>query len=124
MPVYPKECRHCTEIVCDACLTRYAKSQVKQRNGVACFLCKSTDLESFRPVQSKLLRDIIDKIKVAHRCTRFQDLKVYTVAELKRHAESGSCSGYQYRCFCGSEQRYTYEGIRKHLKEECGMVRL
>ena len=74
VPVYPKECRHCTKIVCDTCLTRYDKSSVKQQNGVVCFLCKSTDTESFGPIQSKILQDIIDKVKVAHRCTRFLEL--------------------------------------------------
>lgn len=46
------------------------------------------------------------------------------MAELKRHAESGNCTGYQYKCFCRSDYRDSYEGIRKHLREECPLVRL
>ena len=71
VPIYPKECKHCTKIVCDGCLARYERTVTKQRNGVACFLCKSEDPDAFRDIQSKILRDIIDKIQVAHRCTRF-----------------------------------------------------
>lgn len=124
VPIYPKECRHCTKIVCDTCLTRYDRSGTKQRNGVVCFLCKSEDPEAFRNIQSKILQDIIDRIKVGHRCTRFQEINVYTVSELKRHAESGECPGYQYKCFCASQYKYTYEEMRRHLREECNMVRL
>ena len=40
VPIYPKECKYCTKIVCDSCLSRYDKSTTKQRNGVVCFLCK------------------------------------------------------------------------------------
>lgn len=87
VPIYPKECRHCTKIVCDGCLARYDRSSTKQRNGVVCFLCKSEDPQAFRNIQSKILQDIIDKVKVGHRCTRFQEIKVFTVAELKRHIE-------------------------------------
>lgn len=51
-------------------------------------------------------------------------MKVFTVAELRRHVESGECTAYQYKCSCSNDYRYTYEGIRKHLREECKLVRL
>lgn len=84
-----------------------------------CVHCKTDDSQAYTDIKSKLLRDIIDRIKVGHKCHRLKELEVYTVSELRRHVESGDCSGYYYKCFCGSLEKFTYDSIRKHLKEEC-----
>ena len=39
VPVYPKECRECSKIVCDTCLIKYEKT--KGRNMPVCMHCKS-----------------------------------------------------------------------------------
>jgi hypothetical protein len=100
VPIYPKECSNCSEIICDTCLFKYEKT--KPRNSPACVHCKSENNQSFTDVKSKILRGVIDKIKVGHRCNRFKDLEIFTVQDLRRHVESGDCGGYYYKCFCDS----------------------
>ena len=89
-----------------------------------CFNCKTESVDAFQPVQSKILLDIIDRIKVGHRCSRFKDLQMMTVAQLKNHVQSGECPGYLFKCFCNSQDRFTYDEIKKHLREDCDSVRL
>jgi hypothetical protein len=58
MPVYPKECKECSKIVCDTCLIKYDK--IKGRNMPACMHCKTDNVNCFQDVKSKLLNDIIE----------------------------------------------------------------
>lgn len=52
VPIYPRECRHCTKIVCDTCLTKHERNK---KNADVCFHCKSQDPNAFGPIQSKVL---------------------------------------------------------------------
>ena len=122
VPVYPKECKNCSKIVCDTCLIKYRKT--KSRTMPMCCHCKTLDINTFRDMQSKILKDIMDCIKVGHKCTKFKDVEVYTIGELKRHVESGECPGYSLRCFCGSLDKFGLDGLKKHLREECDHVRI
>jgi hypothetical protein len=41
VPVYPKECTYCSQIVCDTCQSKYEKT--KQKNMPVCVHCKTDD---------------------------------------------------------------------------------
>ena len=122
MPVYPKECSECSQIVCDTCCIKHEKT--KRRDQPQCMHCRSNNAKTFRDVQSKLLKNIIDKVQVGHKCSRSSEVQVFTVADLKRHVESGECPTYSLKCNCGSLTKFSLDGLRKHLREECEMVRL
>ena len=78
MPVYPKECKDCSILLCDTCLIKYVKT--KGRHMPQCPHCKSNDLNAFRDVQSNVLREIIDNVKVAHKCKIAQkQLDIYSI---------------------------------------------
>lgn len=68
--------------------------------------------------------DIMDCIKVGHKCTKFKEIEIFTIHELKRHVESGECPGYSLKCFCGSLDKFSLDGLKKHLREDCDHVRL
>lgn len=123
MPVNPKECSECSILLCDTCLIKYSKS--RGRNQPLCPHCKTNNVNSFRDVQSNVLRQIIDGIKVGHKCKPSQkNVDIYTVAQLRRHVESGECPGYNLKCFCGTQDRFSLAELKKHLREDCEMVRL
>jgi hypothetical protein len=54
MPVYPKECGECSILLCDTCLIKYSKT--RGRNQPLCPHCKTNNINSFRDVQSNILR--------------------------------------------------------------------
>lgn len=89
-----------------------------------CMHCKSENPNAFRDIRSKVLLDIVDKVLVGHRCSRAGNVEVFSVAELKRHLESGECPGYSLKCFCGHLDKFSLEGLKKHLREDCKMVRI
>ena len=123
MPVYPKECSECSILLCDTCLIKYVK--IKGRNMPLCPHCKTTNVNAFRDVQSNLLREIIDNIKVGHKCKMNQkQLDIYSIGQLKRHVEAGDCPSYNLKCFCGSLDKFSLQDLKKHIREECEMVRL
>jgi len=41
VPIYPKECNFCSQIVCDTCQSKYEKT--KQKNMPVCVHCKTDD---------------------------------------------------------------------------------
>ena len=122
IPVYPKECGECSKIVCDTCLIKYEKT--KGRHMPVCMHCKTENISAFRDVNSKVLLDLIDLVKVGHRCTKNGAVEPITVHALKRHVESGECGCYSLRCFCGHLDKFSLEGLKKHMREDCEMVRL
>ena len=89
-----------------------------------CMHCKADAPNTFRDIQSKLLLDIIDQVQVGHRCSRGAQIEPYTIADLKKHVESGECPCYSLKCFCGHLDRFSLEGLKRHLREDCEMVRL
>jgi len=84
-----------------------------------CPQCRSEDTNIFRDIQSNILKSIICRIKVGHKCSRIGSLDAFTIAELRRHVESGECPGYSLKCFCDSLEKFTLEGLKKHLREDC-----
>ena len=121
VPIYPKECSECSQIICETCLQRYEKT--KTRNQPVCMHCKS-ESTNFKEVHSKVLLDIIDRVVVGHRCSKTGPIESYSVQNLKRHVERSECSGYSLKCFCGHLDKFNLEDLKKHLKEDCEMVRL
>lgn len=85
--------------------------------------CKS-DLTTFKDVHSKVLLEIIDRVSVGHRCSKSGQVESFTVQNLKRHIESGECPGYSLKCFCGNLDKFSLDGLKKHLRQDCEMVRL
>lgn len=51
-----------------------------------CPHCKFKAPEVFRPIENRVLKDLMDQIKVGHRCLKTQGLKIYTTMQLREHA--------------------------------------
>lgn len=115
-PVSPKQCVSCQSLTCATCLGGSMK----------CISCSSTN---FVPVKDKILLAILDKfVLFNHQCSPNGPIKTFNQTEMDLHKNSPSeCASKKYRCFCqGEDSGFTmsYSEILKHLKSDCGKVRI
>ena len=81
--------------------------------------CKTENPNCWQDIKSKLLNDIIEQVEVGHRCNKNMPVEVYTIKELRKHLESGQCPLYSLKCFCGHLDKFSLEGLKTHLREDC-----
>ena len=94
-PIFPKECKKCEKLICDLCLQKLkdhaadmlendsqpSKAEIKE----ACPHCQEKDDVVFTSIKNRILSNIIDQIKVSHKCLPNAKRKIFRVVNLRDH---------------------------------------
>lgn len=127
VPIYPKECKVCQKIICKYCISQMKVAEDSQAGSeedsmLECPYCKERDEDIFQDIKNRVLTEIINQIKVGHRCTQTQKLKIFTIQDLRDHLTD--CPGIKLSCPCQKTPKMTIRALIAHLKKDCGSVRI